>query len=356
MAETARNRLKDKIRVLVADDSAYARLAIAKALRLDAAMEVVGQARDGVQAVEMVKDLKPDVVTLDITMPRMDGLAALGHIMSEQPTPVVMVSALTGPQSKATIEALELGAVDFFLKTGTVDRAGSNGVSAELIRKVRVAADTSVSKLRMLLRPKADPPVKRVSREGPPGKISKVVVIGASTGGPRALAGLIPWIPADLPAAFLIVQHMPTGFTKSLAERLDEASPMTVREAAEGDALRPGQVLVAPGDFHMTVARRGIVALNQDPPVWGVRPSVDITMESVVKEYGKSAHTVVLTGMGHDGTRGASLVKKAGGRVVVEHESTCSVYGMPKSIVEAGSADVILPLQKIAGEIERLCR
>ena len=348
--------MKDKIRVVVADDSAYARLAITKALRLDAAMEVVGQARDGVQAVEMVKDLKPDVLTLDITMPRMDGLAALGHIMSEQPTPVVMVSALTGPQTKATVEALELGAVDFFLKQGTTDKTRSNGVSAELIRKVRLAADATVSKFRTPPRPKANPPVRQAPRKGPSGKISTVVVIGTSTGGPRALAGLIPWIPADLPAAFLIVQHMPSGFTKSLAERLDQASPMTVREAAEGDALKAGQALVAPGNFHMTIARHGIVSLNQDPPVWGVRPAVDITMESVVSAYGKAAHTVVLTGMGSDGSRGASLVKKAGGRVVVEHESTCAVYGMPKSIVEAGDADVVLPLEKIADEIKRMCR
>lgn len=348
--------MKDKIRVLVADDSAFARLSIAKALRLDAAMEVVGQARDGIQAVEMVKGLKPDVVTLDVTMPRMDGIAALRQIMSENPTPVVMVSALTGPQTKATIEALEIGAVDFFLKQGSADKASSNRVSADLIRKVRLAADAKVSGLKGPLTPKVSPPARRASGQIPSGRIDKVVVIGTSTGGPRALAGLIPWIPADLPAAFLIVQHMPSGFTKSLAERLDQASPMKVREAEVGDTLRPGQALVAPGNFHMTVARHGVVALNQDPPVWGVRPSVDVTLESVVKAYGKSAHTVVLTGMGCDGTRGATLVKGAGGRVVVEHESTCAVYGMPKSIVEAGAADVILPLQKIADEIERLCR
>ncbi|MCH7745485.1 MAG: response regulator, partial [Chloroflexi bacterium] len=229
--------MNERVRVLVVDDSAFARSTISKMLNTDPQIEVVGAARDGIEALEQVKSLKPSVVTLDVTMPRMDGLTALGRIMAECPTPVVMLSAQTGEQTHATIEALELGAVDFFLKPSAISPAGSNGmVSSDLMAKVKMAA--KVPAIRLKPRARSISSMKRAeSRNGRTRVKSKVLVIGASTGGPRALSHVVPDIPEDIPAAILIVQHMPAGFTRSLAERLNQASHIKVKEAEEGDSL-----------------------------------------------------------------------------------------------------------------------
>lgn len=347
--------MNERVRVLVVDDSAFARSTISKMLNTDPQIEVVGVARDGIEALEQVKSLKPSVVTLDVTMPRMDGLTALGHIMAECPTPVVMLSALTGEQTHATIEALELGAVDFFLKPSAISPAGSDGTgSSDLMAKVKMAATVPAIRLRPRARSLSNK--KRVeSRNGHTRVKSKVLVIGASTGGPRALSQIIPEIPEDIHAAILIVQHMPAGFTRSLSERLNNASQIKVKEAEEGDSLAVGTALLAPGGHHMVVEKSGKIVLNQNPLVCGVRPSVDVTMESVAQAYGAATRAVVLTGMGSDGTTGAALIRKAGGEVVVEHESTCAVYGMPRSIVESGNANKIVPLSEVAEEIIRMC-
>ena len=183
----------------------------------------------------------------------------------------------------------------------------------------------------------------------------KVLVIGSSTGGPKALSELLPELPADLPVPILLVQHMPPGFTKSLAIRLNQLSAVRVKEAEIGDSLEAGTALVAPGDHHMVVTARGRISLNQDPPVWGVRPSVDVTMNSVVKHYGGKTIGVVLTGMGSDGSTGTAQIKAKGGMVAVEHKSTCAIYGMPRCVVEKGNADSVLPLPKMVGEIVRMC-
>ena len=347
--------MSDKVRVLVVDDSAFARVSITKALSSDPEIEVIAAAHDGIDALDKIKSLKPDVVTLDVSMPRMDGLTALKHIMSECPTPVVMLSAHTGEGTHATIEALQMGAIDFHLKVSGVGSAGLNGTATELLEKIKIAAKVPASRLRMVTI--AATPRKPAEKNKKSSAVrNKVVVIGSSTGGPKALTEIVPALPADIPAAILIVQHMPGGFTKSLSERLDMASQISVKEAEEGDELETGKALLAPGGFHMVLGRRGRIHLNEDPPQNGVRPAVDVTMESVAKNYGKSAVGIVLTGMGSDGTRGAKLIKGAGGTVSVEHESTCAVYGMPRSVVEANCADSILKLPAIADEIARICR
>jgi len=347
--------VSDAIKVLIVDDSAFARSVIAKKLDSDSSIAVAGFARDGAQALERIRVLKPDVVTMDITMPEMDGLTALKHIMAHNPLPVIMLSALTGPQTKATITALELGAVDFFLKPSVANPAGVDGSALDLIQKIKTAA--AVSGKRLVPSSKK----KRPRRQGSPltngavPNMVNVLVIGASTGGPKALAELMPDIPPNLPTGILIVQHMPPGFTKSLAQRLDQLSQLHVKEAEPGDVVKPGQALMAPGDHHMLVNQDGMIELNQDPPVHGVRPSVDVTMESVVRAYGSSSRGVVLTGMGSDGAKGAAMIKSVNGQVKVEDESTCAVYGMPKSIADAGNADKIVPLHRMAREIVDMC-
>ena len=347
--------MSDTIKVLIVDDSAFARSVIAKKLGTDPSIAVAGFARDGADALEKIKELKPDVVTMDITMPEMDGLTALEHIMTDDPLPVIMLSALTGPQTHATITALELGAVDFFLKPSVANPAGVDASALDLIQKIKTAATVSGKRL------VAGNKKKRLRRRGPPltdGAIPNMVnvlVIGASTGGPKALAELMPDIPPNLPTGILIVQHMPPGFTRSLAQRLDQLSQLHVKEAEPGDVVKPGQALLAPGDYHMVVNLDGIIELNRDPPVCGVRPSVDVTIESVVRTYGSSSLAAVLTGMGSDGTRGAAMIKAVNGQVKVEDESTCAVYGMPKSIADAGNADKLVPLHRMAKEIVDMC-
>ena len=342
-------------KVLIVDDSAFARSVISQKIGSDPELEVVGQARDGLEALERIKDLRPNVITMDVSMPRLDGLATLERIMAECPTPVVMLSALTGEQTTTTMQALELGAVDFFLKPSVGNPAGAGETVQDLIMKLKVAAGIPRGKLKAAAirkqtrRPARGPTAMRST------KMNKVVAIGSSTGGPRALAELLPALPRDLPASLLVIQHMPAGFTGTLAKRLDQASKIDVKEAQSGDSINPGQALLAPGGYHMTVTNNGAVELNQDPPVCGVRPSVDVTLDSVAKVYGVSALGVILTGMGSDGTQGAARLKAAGGWVAVEHESTCAVYGMPKSVIDSGSADVVAPLTRMAREIIRIC-
>ncbi len=350
--------MKRKVRVLIVDDSTFARTSISRTLASDPEIEIIDTAKDGAEAVEKTKALSPDVVTLDVVMPNMDGLTALGRIMTECPTPVVMVSALTGPETHSTIAALEAGAVDFFLKVPrVVNPIGTDQEIDSLQYKVKTAAQVQVSKLKRLAASSTTQHhVDGYSSKKNSLHPSNVVVIGTSTGGPRALHYLVPTLPADLNAAFLIVQHMPAGFTRSLAERLDATSKLRVKEAQAGDALVSGQALIAPGGYHMTVDKRGEIRLNQDPVVCGVRPAVDVTMKSVAKVYGPASKGVVLTGMGSDGTEGAAAIKSAGGSVVVEDESTCAVYGMPKSVIDSGHADKVAPLEGITEEVVRFCR
>ncbi len=345
-----------KIKVLVVDDSAYARTVISARLAADPQIEVVGQAGDGIEALIKIGALRPDVVTLDVVMPRMDGLEALRHIMREYPLPVIMVSALTRAGAEVTVRALELGAFDFVLKPMRGGAPAVHSLTDELCSKVKLAVRANIaSSLTAARKAEAGPPTKGAAKSNYAWQ-DRTVIIGSSTGGPQALRTVLTSFPADAAVPILVVQHMPAGFTRSLAERLNELGPLPVEEAQPGSKVQAGRVLIAPGGLHMTVTKSGQIRLNDGPPECGVRPSVNVTMASAVEAYGASTIGVVLTGMGSDGTRGAGLIKAAGGQVIVEDESTCVVYGMPKSVVDAGYADRVLPLPRIASEIVRLCR
>ncbi|MEE9398971.1 MAG: chemotaxis response regulator protein-glutamate methylesterase [Dehalococcoidales bacterium] len=344
------------VRVLIVDDSAFARLSISKQLSTDLEIEVVGFATDGIEALEKIGELKPDVITLDVEMPRMGGLKALEHIMAKDPTPVVMLSSLTDKGSETTIRALELGAIDFFLKGSRATSTGYYGLNNNLNTKIRLAALVERTKLKRATKRKEIRRRPERLRNKYSNSSNRVVVIGSSTGGPTALYELIPNLPDDIPASMLVVQHMPPVFTKSLADRLNQLSQIEVKEAEIGDCLKAGQVLLAPGDYHMTVETEGRVRLDQGPPVLGLRPSVDVTMRSVAQVYGNLSIGVVLTGMGADGTKGAASIKAAGGKVTAQDEATCVVYGMPRSVVESGNVDKILPLSRISRELILMCQ
>jgi len=339
--------MDNDIKVLIVDDSAFARLAISRELSSAGGIEVVDFARNGLEALEKIKRLKPQVVTLDVEMPELNGLQTLERIMSECPTPVVMLSSLTGFGTEATIRALENGAVDFFLKHTLANPIGGDGEADTLRNKIIMASKARLTRREVGL-PVMPVQVKPPKSTGNLRPSTHVLMIGSSTGGPKALYQVVPALPADLPAAVLIVQHMPTGFTQSLANRLDQLSNLAVKEAAAGDVLYDGHAYVAKGGFHMVVEEGGIIALNQKPTVCGVRPSVDVTMQSLPAVYGSAVLGVVLTGMGSDGTNGSKLIKQYGGKIIAEDESTCIVWGMPKSVAEAGCADQVLPLPRIA--------
>jgi len=333
------------IRVLVVDDSAFIRHSIAKHLEADPEITVVGKAYDGLDALTQIAALKPDVVTLDVEMPRMDGLAALRRIMAEYPTPVIMLSAYTRRGARATIQALMRGAVDFVPKPAI--HAELDDVIEELIDKVKVAASAPAASRLSSLPVHPGPSAPR-SRPRPVHKGDPLIIIGASTGGPRALQQILSDLPADLPAAVTVVQHMPAGFTEALAQRLNESSPLVVQEAAHGDRLARGLALLAPGGSHLRFNGRRQVSLDQGPRRNGVRPALDVSMESAAARHGTAVIGVVLTGMGSDGTLGARQIKAAGGRVIAEHESTSVVYGMPRSVIEAGLVDRVAPLPEVA--------
>lgn len=374
-----------RIKVLVVDDSAFMRKAITDILSSSPDIEVIGKARNGREAFEKVIELKPDVVTLDIEMPILDGLQTLGYIMSECPTPVIMLSGAESKHADVTMTAFEYGAVDFILKPSGNISLDMDKIKDEIIKKVKAAARVETHKLGFIeehdkdnadisgmegktrKKPKAAAVVETDRTEeqkiepDKKSKFKKIVIIGTSTGGPRALQQVIPLLPHYFNAPVLVVQHMPPGFTKSLAERLDSQSRIKVREAEEGDIVRPGIVLIAPGDYHMTVRQeeingktKEVIALTKSEKVQGVRPSVDVLLNSVAPIYGANSVGVILTGMGSDGTDGIRRLKLAGGRVIAEDESTCVVYGMPRSIVEQHLADYVLPINKIAESIAQI--
>lgn len=345
--------------VLVVDDSAFMRKVLTDLLQSDPSLSVTGTARDGEDAVAKCLALQPDVITLDIEMPRLDGYGALREIMSKRPTPVVMVSSLTREGAEATVRALAMGAVDFVPKPSGSISLNMHITRNELVAKVKAAAAATPRFRRVL----ADlPPLHRPAGPKPaPSREStalprQVVVIGCSTGGPGALHQVIPRLPAELAAAVIVVQHMPAGFTRSLAQRLDEISPLPVKEAEEGDQVADGQVLVAPGGYHLGIDAQGTVRLNQDPPLHGVRPAVDKTFDAVVPVFGSGLIGVILTGMGYDGARGLLAIRRNGGRTIAEDASTCVVYGMPKVAVETGAAQQVLPIHAVADAIVRLVR
>jgi two-component system chemotaxis response regulator CheB len=337
------------IRVLVVDDSAFMRRVISEAIAAQPDMEVAGVATNGLDALLKVEQVQPDVLTLDVEMPEMDGLTALRHLMARYPRPVVMLSSLTQAGAVTTIRALTIGAVDFVGKPSGPISLDFHRVRDELVQKVRVAAAAKV-RVRSCggraARPRASAP-----RTLPPAPWEHLVVIGASTGGPRALSTVLADLSADGATAYVVVQHMPAGFTHSLAERLDGLSPLHVREAAQGDQLSADTVLVAPGDYHLRLDPTGTVELDQSARVHGVRPSVDVTLVSAAHGFGDRTVAAILTGMGYDGAAGAATLRSAGGRVLAEDESSCVVWGMPRAVVERAGADQVVPLEGMARAI-----
>jgi two-component system chemotaxis response regulator CheB len=345
----------ERIRVLVVDDSVVIRRLVAHALEEEPLIDVVGSASNGVVALQRIPQMNPDVVTLDIEMPEMDGLETLRHIQRDYPQlRVIMFSTLTERGASVTLEALRLGAGDYVAKasnSGSLDRSMAR-LRDELIPKIKqffyapsapgAAAGASSA-----------PPVDRTNSK-PPLLQPKVVLFGVSTGGPAALGEILPRLPGDFPLPVLVVQHMPPLFTRFLAERLNANCPLTVVEAAHGDSLTAGKILIAPGDFHMKVAGRvgaPTVVLDQSPPENSCRPAVDALFASAGEVFGGSVLAAVLTGMGQDGLRGAQILKARGAGILAQDEASSVVWGMPGAIVNAGLADRILPLDQVVPEI-----
>jgi len=346
--------LPQKIRVLVVDDSALVRKLLRDVISSVPDMEVVGTASNGVEAIRSINQLEPDVVTMDIHMPEMDGLTALEYIMQKRPTPVIMLSALAQKGAAATMRALELGAVDFITKPSHYPSAVKE-VRDEVILKVRTAFAAGDQVRKGLLRRRAR---RRTLSVGGGPRESKLVVIGASAGGPRALSEIMPMFPADTPAAFVIVQHMPGVFTRSFAERLNAVSELPVREAEDGDILEPGRVLVAPGGKDLIIGADkddlGRVSLMDSRDRRGATPHIDTTMITAADAYGPNSIGVIMTGMGSDGARGMERIKRNKGATIAQDEESCLVFGMPKVAIERGCVDWVVSLEKIPEKVMEL--
>lgn len=338
-------------RVLVVDDSALVRQVIADLIAESGEFALAGMACNGIEAMAQVRALNPDIVTLDVAMPGMHGLEALGNIMREAPRAVVMLSALDDPRGgDLTIRALELGAVDFVHKPSRVDAFDGPALRDRLLAALRAARSVRVPPLRSFVRPDAAKPL-RVTALRP---ASQVVAIAASTGGPRALSELFPAVAPTGDTAILLVQHMPPGFTGSLARRLDAVSSLVVREATDGEPLFADHVYVAPGGMHMRVrpGRGGsVISISDDAPVWGIRPAADPTFAAVAHVFGGMSVGVILTGMGRDGAEGLRAIRTAGGHAIVQDRGSSAVWGMPQAAMAMAGADDIVPLSAIAGRI-----
>jgi two-component system chemotaxis response regulator CheB len=347
--------VSSKRTVLVVDDSAFMRKLISEIVDGSDEFRVVGTARNGLDALSQIHSLEPSIVTLDLEMPELDGLQALGYIMSESPRPVVILSgASTGNGTDLTIRALELGAVDFVRKPSGPISLDLPVIRERLLAALRAAACVNLRGVPMLARSGAP---RRSSAPVTFAGAHTIVAIASSTGGPRALAEVIPKLPRYLDAAVLVVQHMPSGFTRSLAARLDVLSPMMVTEAEMGTPVVHGHVYVAPGGRHMRVVMDGdspIIALDDTPPIWGVRPSADPLFRSVAELFGASVVGVVLTGMGRDGAAGLRAIREAGGAGIVQDAATSIIYGMPQAALAAAGADRIAALPDVAPAIAEL--
>jgi two-component system chemotaxis response regulator CheB len=342
--------------VLVVDDSAFMRKLVTELIEGSDEFRVIGTARHGLDALQKVQLLDPDIVTLDIEMPELDGLGALERIMKESPRPVVMLTAASGAGDELALRALERGAVEFVRKPSGPISLDLATIRDELLTALRAAAQVNLSS--MLASALRTSRHEAVVSSGPDAA-RFVIAIAASTGGPRALAELVPALPAQLDAAVLIVQHMPPGFTTTLAERLDGLSALTVREAVHGETIESRRVYIAPGGQHMrlqSVGRARVLMLDDSPPIWGVRPSADPLFRSVAESAGAAAIGVVLTGMGRDGASGLREIRDAGGIGIAQDRQSSIIYGMPQAAYAAGGATTVLPLAEIAPALATMVR
>ncbi len=362
--------MRSDIRVLIVDDSAFIRNAISNMLSKSTEIEVVGFARDGEEALAKVEKLSPDVMTLDVEMPKMNGLEVLSSVMTHHPLPVIMVSSLTEESASETLDALDLGAVDYISKqlNGSVLEIAK--IETLLISKVKAAATAKVPKRGIVKKPSRQKtdwndsssiPTRSSSLLGSEENVKNeeaadtVVIIGSSTGGPTVIQEMLETVPSFLSAAVIIVQHMPKYFTKPFSERLNQLCAVPVKEAKDRDPLLRGQVLVAPGGQHLQLEVLGVgkrsVRVSREPVNLPYRPSVDLAMESAAQIFGSAVIGVILTGMGNDGERGMQAVKVAGGYTIAQNEESCVIYGMPKASIDAGHVDAVMPISRIKYEI-----
>ena len=360
-----------KIRVLIADDSAFMRKVLHSILLAEPGFEVAGEARDGREAVSQSESLKPDVITMDINMPHVDGLQATEQIMSTNPRPIVVVSSESKEGAETTLKALQLGAIDFVAKPNSGVDLDMSSVRDELVRKLRVAAKVRVVRTAARTKvaheiassaPRTEPGVtpgakaESARASAQPAKSNgkfALVVIAASTGGPATLMKLLPAFPREFPGALLIVQHMPGTFTSQFSRQLSDACAIRVKEAEAGDILAPGTAYICPGSHHMRVSATGRVTLDGGPRILGYRPCADVTLESAAEYAGPFSIGVVMTGMGNDGVRGAQAMKSAGGYIIAQDEATSVIFGMNAEAIRNGVVDQVLPMENIFAAIEK---
>src|SRR5690242_4505789 len=328
----------------------------------DPQLEVCGEARDGREAVSQIEALKPDVISMDINMPVMDGLEATEVIMSQNPRPILIVSSESRDGASITLKALQLGAIDFVAKPSSGIDLDMSSVREELCRKLKMAAKVRV--VRTASRSKLQPEtVAKKDHKAPTGNSSNtlqkpggkfpVVVVASSTGGPATLMKFVPYFAADFPGAVLVIQHMPGNFTSQFSQQLAEVSQIRVKEAEAGEIVAPGQLYVCPGSHHLRLAGTGRIILDDGPRIGGYRPCADLTLESVAEFAGPLGMGVVLTGMGNDGSRGVQAIKSAGGYVIAQDEATATIFGMPQEAIKAGAVDQVLPIDSIYQAVER---
>ncbi len=332
--------MMEPIRVLIVDDSAFRREALEAMLLTEPGIEVVGGAKDGIEAIEMVKELRPSVITMDFKMPRMDGTEAIKNIMAKNPTPIIVVSSTVENQMKFTFKCLEFGALDFVPVRYDTER-----MAEELTNKVKIASRVKVIRH---VRPEVGRRVNPVKKKE---ITAKIIAMAVSTGGPQALEEILPCFSADFPAGIVIVQHIAEKFSRELAVWLDEKSRISIKEAEDGDKIKPGNALIAPGGWHLAVTKNGSVTLNREHKELVNIPSADVMLESVAGVYGNKALGIIMTGMGSDGARGMAAIKASGGRTIAQDEKSSIVFGMNRVAIENRSIDKVVSLENIADTI-----